>query len=170
MRLDDEAEFRRYVTDRAHALRRTAYFMCGDWHQAEDLVQTALLKLYRAWRRVERQDSRDPYVRQVIVRALIDERRRGWRRERPYGAFPDDLAAVVVAGPGTEDRDELLAALALIPARQRATLVLRFWEDYSVGQTAQALDCSEGTVKSQTARGLAALRVALSGIREPSAE
>ena len=169
MRVDDEAEFRRYVTDRAHALRRTAYLLCGDWHEAEDLVQTAFLKLYRAWRRVERHESRDAYVRRVVVRALIDERRRGRRRERPFGAFPDDVAAVEAAY-GTEDRDELLTALALVPSRQRATLVLRFWEDYSVEQTAQALNCSVGTVKSQTARGLAALRTALSNIREPSAE
>ncbi|MFD0634175.1 SigE family RNA polymerase sigma factor [Catenulispora yoronensis] len=169
MRPDEEAEFRRYVTDRAQALRRTAHLMCGDWHQAEDLVQTALLKLYRAWRRVEHPGNRDAYVRQVVVRALIDEQRRGWRRERPFGAFPDNVAAIETA-TSTEDRDELLTALARIPARQRATLVLRFWEDYSVEQAAKALNCSEGTVKSQTARGLTALREALAGIREPSAD
>ena len=167
MRPQDEAEFKQYVTDRSYALRRTAYLMCGDWHQAEDLVQIALLKLYRSWRRVERSQNRDAYVRQVIVRALIDERRRGWRRERPFGALPDDVA-YVEAGLGVEERDELLDAMARIPARQRATLVLRFWEDQSVEQAAHALGCSQGTVKSQTARGLAALRAALSGAGQPS--
>ena len=169
MHLDDEAEFRQYITDRSYALRRTAYLMCGNWHQAEDLVQTAFLKLYRSWRKVQRLDNRDAYVRQVLVRALIDERRRGWLRERPFGTFPDDIAAVEPE-IGPEVRDEMLAALAQVPARQRATLVLRFWEDQSVEQTAQALGCAVGTVKSQTARGLAALREALEGVREPFAD
>lgn len=167
MRHQDEADFKQYVTDRSHALRRTAYLMCGDWHEAEDLVQTAFLKLYKYWRKVERAQNRDAYVRQVIVRALIDERRRGWRRERPFAVLPDDIAAVE-AGPGPEERDALLGAMALIPQRQRATLVLRFWEDQSVEQTAHALGCSEGTVKSQTARGLAALREALGGLTSSS--
>ncbi|MEY9863676.1 RNA polymerase sigma-70 factor (sigma-E family) [Catenulispora sp. GAS73] len=171
MRHEDESEFRQYATDRSHALRRTAYLMCGDWHQAEDLVQTTLLKLYRSWRKVQRLDNRDAYVRKVLVRALIDERRRGWLRERPFGTFPDDVAAVESeVGVGVETRDEMLAALARIPARQRATLVLRFWEDQSVEQAAHVLGCSEGTVKSQTARGLAALRVALEGVRQLSAD
>ena len=175
MRLQDEADFRRYVTDRSYALRRTAYLMCGDWHQAEDLVQTAFLKLYKSWRKVEREQSRDAYVRQIIVRALIDEQRRGWRRERSFAAFPDDIAAADVvgtssgvvdvaaidAGHAVEERDALLQAMAQIPARQRATLVLRYWEDQSIEQAAHALGCSRGTVKSQTARGLAALRAAL---------
>jgi RNA polymerase sigma-70 factor (sigma-E family) len=166
-------DFKQYVTDRSYALRRTTYLMCGDWHEAEDLVQIAFLKLYRSWRRVERVENRDAYVRQVIVRTLIDERRRGWRRERPFAAFPEDVtttATAAAAGPGLdpEDRDELLGAMARIPARQRATLVLRYWEDQSVEQTAYTLGCSEGTVTSQTARGLAALREALGGVTAPS--
>lgn len=175
MRPHDEAEFRRYVAGRAYAFRRTAFLMCGDWHQAEDLVQITFLKLYRAWRHVERSDSRDAYARQVLVRALIDERRRGWTRERPFGTLPDDVEALgslddVTSDSGSEVRDELLAALAVIPPRQRATLVLRFWEDQSVEQTADAMGCSPGTVKSQTARGLTALRAALLSLRELSAE
>lgn len=167
MRHEDEAEFKQYVTDRSHALRRTAYLMCGDWHEAEDLVQTAFLRLYRAWRKVERARNREAYVRQVLVRTLIDERRRGWRRERPFAQFPDEIVATV-PGPEVAERDVLLAAMARIPARQRATLVLRFWEDQSVEQTAHALGCSEGTVKSQTARGLAALREVLGTVTSPS--
>lgn len=182
MRLRDEAEFKEYVAAQSLALRRTAYLMCGDWHQAEDLVQTALLRLYRSWSKVQRSDSRDAYVRQVLVRCLIDERRRGWRRERPFAELPeaglhmrDEDGASADDGraeSGFEirlgDRDEIFAALAKIPPRQRATLVLRYWEDMSVEQAAHVLGCTTGTVKSQSARGLAALRALLQPIAEPS--
>jgi RNA polymerase sigma-70 factor (sigma-E family) len=182
MRLRDEAEFKEYVAAQSLALRRTAYLMCGDWHQAEDLVQTALLRLYRSWSKVQRSDSRDAYVRQVLVRCLIDERRRGWRRERPFAEMPEvGLHMRDEDGVSGEDgraesgfeirlghRDEIFAALAKIPPRQRATLVLRYWEDMSVEQAAHVLDCSVGTVKSQSARGLAALRALLRPIAEPS--
>ena len=182
MRLRDEAEFKEYVAGQSLALRRTAYLMCGDWHQAEDLVQTALLRLYRSWSKVQRSDSRDAYVRQVLVRCLIDERRRSWRRERPFAELPEaGLHMRDEDGAGGEDgssgsgfeirlgtRDEIFAALAKVPPRQRATLVLRFWEDMSVEQAAHVLGCSVGTVKSQTARGLSALRTLLQSIAEPS--
>ena len=182
MRLRDEAEFKEYVAAQSLALRRTAYLMCGDWHQAEDLVQTALLRLYRSWSKVQRSDSRDAYVRQVLVRVLIDERRRGWRRERPFAEMPevglhmrDEDGASGADGRAESGfeirfghRDEIFAALAKIPPRQRATLVLRYWEDMSVEQAAHVLDCSVGTVKSQSARGLAALRALLRPIAEPS--
>ena len=182
MRLGDEAEFKEYVAAQSLALRRTTYLMCGDWHQAEDLVQTALLRLYRSWSKVQRSDSRDAYVRQVLVRCLIDERRRGWRRERPFAEMPevglhmrDEDGASGADGRAESGfeirfghRDEIFAALAKIPPRQRATLVLRYWEDMSVEQAAHVLDCSVGTVKSQSARGLAALRALLRPIAEPS--
>ena len=182
MRLRDEAEFKEYVAGQSLALRRTAYLMCGDWHQAEDLVQTALLRLYRSWSKVQRSDSRDAYVRQVLVRCLIDERRRSWRRERPFGDLPEVGLHMRDEGSANgEDgraesgfeirlgtRDEIFAALAKIPPRQRATLVLRYWEDMSVEQAADVLSCSVGTVKSQSARGLAALRVLLEPTAEPS--
>lgn len=177
MRLSDEAEFKEYVVAQSHALRRTAYLMCGDWHQAEDLVQATLLRLYRSWGRVQRSGNRDAYVRQVLVRCLIDERRRSWRRERPFGELPE--AGLHVRDEDVVDhdagfdvdlgnRDEIFAALAKVPKRQRATLVLRYWEDMSVEQVAHALDCSVGTVKSQSARGLATLRLLLRPIAEPS--
>ncbi|MEY9861139.1 RNA polymerase sigma-70 factor (sigma-E family) [Catenulispora sp. GAS73] len=182
MRLRDEAEFKEYVAAQSLALRRTAYLMCGDWHQAEDLVQTALLRLYRWWSKVQRSDSRDAYVRQVLVRCLIDERRRSWRRERPFAELPEvglhmrdedgGSGEDASSGSGFEirlgTRDEIFAALAKVPPRQRATLVLRFWEDMSVEQAAHVLGCSVGTVKSQTARGLSALRTLLQPIAEPS--
>ena len=140
---------------RSDAMRGTAYLLCGDWHRAEDLVQTAFTKLYLAWGRVSRHEVLDAYVRQMLVRTFLDERRRGWwRRERTTsvpvdGALPPDTP---------ENRLVLLEALANVPPRQRAVLVLRYWEDLSVETTAEILGCSTGTVKSQSARGLAAMR------------
>ena len=156
MRGPDEKEFAELVAGRSHSLRRTAYLICGDWHQAEDLVQTALVKLYCAWGKVNRRDDLDAYLRRTLVNVCIDEKRRGWwRREWPTSAPPDvpDTSAVPV-----DDRDLLVSGLRRIAPGQRAVLVLRYWEDLDVEETARILGCSTGTVKSQTARGLAALR------------
>ena len=155
MRAQDRADFEAYVAARAAALRRTAYLLCGDWHQAEDIVQNALTKLYLAWRRVEKRDGMDAYVRQIVVRCVLDERRKGWRRESPTEALPE--RALVPAG-SSEDREALMAALAEVPAQQRAALVLRYWEDLSIAETARILNISEGAVKSATSRGLDNLR------------
>ncbi|NUR62569.1 MAG: SigE family RNA polymerase sigma factor [Catenulispora sp.] len=156
MRGPDEAEFDELVAGRAHALRRTAYLMCGDWHQAEDLVQVAFMKLHASWHRVRRQEAFDAYLRKTLLRACIDEKRRArWRREAPTDVLPE------VADPGAQSdgvRDVLVAGLRQLPPGQRATLVLRFFEDLSVEETARALGCSPGTVKSQTSKGLAAMR------------
>ena len=152
---DRDAAFAEYFAARSGAMRGTAYLLCGDWHRAEDLVQTAFTKLYTHWHRVARHEALDPYVRQVLIRTFIDDGRRGWwRRERPRETPIDRTAAS--APP--DDRLDLLHALAGVPARQRAVLVLRYWEDMSVDETAAALGCSAGTVKSQAARGLATLR------------
>ncbi len=150
-----EQEFRELYAARAAALRRTGYLLCGDWHQAEDLVQVTFAKLYSSWHKVDHPVS---WLRQVLVRTWVDETRRPHRRERPTEALPD------VAAPSTsstEDRELLLAGLAQVPPRQRACLVLRFFEDLSVADTARALGCTENTVKSQTSRGLDALREVL---------
>jgi len=157
MNSDEEREFRDFVTMRADSLRRLAYLLGGDWHLAEDAVQTALTKLYVVWRRLHRRNEVEGYARRIVVRAVIDERRRAWfRRERvsgevPEAARPDDNAA-------TADRLVVLRALSEMPARQRATIVLRYWEDLSIEETADILSCPPGTVKSQTARGLQRLR------------
>jgi RNA polymerase sigma-70 factor (sigma-E family) len=150
-----EDEFRELYVARAAQLRRTAFLLCGDGHQAEDLVQVSFAKLYAAWRRVE---SPEPYLRQVLVRSWVDETRRPHRRERPTAELPD---APVHPTSSTEDRALLMAALMRVPARQRACLVLRFFDDLSVADTARALGCNESTVKSQTSRGLDALRAVL---------
>ncbi|WP_306210325.1 SigE family RNA polymerase sigma factor [Actinoplanes sp. RD1] len=156
---DRDAAFAEYFAARSGAMRATAYLLCGDWHRAEDLVQTAFTKLYVHWQRVTRHEALDPYVRRMLLRTFIDDGRRGWRRrEQPYGQDFDRTGDE----PDPDDRLMLVRALAAVPPRQRAVLVLRYWEDLSVEATAAALNCSEGTVKSQAARGLATLRTLLS--------
>jgi RNA polymerase sigma-70 factor (sigma-E family) len=153
---DLDSDFSAYAAARLGALRRSAYLLCGDWHKAEDLTQTALVKLYVAWARVRRAGSVDAYARATLVRVFLDDGRRRWRGERPTG----DLPETPVPDPtgASSDRVDLARALARLPARMRAVIVLRCWDDLSIAETARALDCSEGTVKSQTSRGLAALR------------
>ncbi|GAA1347927.1 SigE family RNA polymerase sigma factor [Saccharothrix algeriensis] len=153
---DRDTAFAEYFAARSDAMRGTAYLLCGDWHRAEDLVQTTFTKLYLAWKRIDRHDALDAYTRQTLVRTFVSELRRGWfRKERVSAAAPE----VAEAGPGSaEDRLVLLSALARVAPRQRAVLVLRYWEDLSIEETAKALNCSEGTVKSQAARGLRTLR------------
>jgi RNA polymerase sigma-70 factor (sigma-E family) len=154
-----DAAFTEYFAARSTAMRSTAFLLCGDWHRAEDLVQIAFTKLYLHWNRVMRHEALDPYVRQVLIRAFIDDGRRArWRREQCQAA-----AIEPVARPDpSDDRVVLVQALAEVPARQRAVLILRYWEDMSVDETAAALRCSPGTVKSQSARGLATLRTLIS--------
>ncbi|WP_166346982.1 SigE family RNA polymerase sigma factor [Phytoactinopolyspora limicola] len=161
----DEGSYREFVVARRRALLRTAYLLCGDWHLAEDLVQETLAKLYVAWRRVRRRDDADGYARRTLLNVYIDNSRRPWRREHATDTATDGSRQTVgvstgdpadLADPGVRHR--LLSALAELPARQRAVLVLRFWEDLSVEQVADLLNCRSGTVKSQTARGLDRLR------------
>ncbi|MFG1898615.1 SigE family RNA polymerase sigma factor [Micromonospora zamorensis] len=152
---DRDKAFAEYFAARSGAMRGTAYLLCGDWHRAEDLVQTAFVKLYRVWNRISRHEVLDSYVRQILIRTFLDERRRGWwRRERVGGEDADQVAPPDSA----ESRLVLLQALARVAPRQRAVLVLRYWEDLSVEDVAALLECSPGTVKSQAARGLDTLR------------
>jgi RNA polymerase sigma-70 factor (sigma-E family) len=157
MKPSEKAEFEAFVAARSDALVRTAFLMCGDWHQAQDVLQIALTKLYVAWRRIERRDGVEAYARRILVRCLIDESRRGWRRERPTDTLPDRAAP----DRPSDDRQVVLASLALLPNDQRVVLVLRYWEDLSIADTARLLDLSTGTVKSRAFRGLAALRAHL---------
>jgi RNA polymerase sigma-70 factor (sigma-E family) len=156
---DRDRAFAEYFAARSGAMRGTAYLLCGDWHRAEDLVQTAFTKLYLHWHRVQRHESLDPYVRRVLIRTYIDDGRRGWRRREHPQEKPIDRAAAEVPA---EDRLVLMRALAQVPPRQRAVLVLRYWEDQSVEDVASMLNCSTGTVKSQAARGLDTLRTLVS--------
>ncbi len=122
---------RDFVADaasRADRLRGTAYLLCGDWHTAEDLTQMTLTKLYVAWPRVRRQETVDPYARQVLVRTFLDEKRRSSSGEIPVATTPDFASAE----GGPESRIDLVRALAKLPSRQRAVLILRFFEDLDV--------------------------------------
>ena len=154
MARDDE--FTRFVAVRGSALRRTAYLMTGDWHDAEDLAQTALTRLYVAWPRV-RLEGADAFARTILARSLVDSRRRFWRRESPTS----DLPEIPDAEDHAEDRVDLERALAMLPVSHRVVLVLRFWEDMTVEQVAGALSISAGTVKSRTSRALESLRATM---------
>jgi RNA polymerase sigma-70 factor (sigma-E family) len=153
-----------FVAARQTQLRRIAYALCGDWSRAEDVLQTALVKLYVAWPRLHRDGREEAYVRQIIVRATIDEHRRPWHRERATGEVPDAAAST---GTSVEDRDELISALQLLPTMQRSAVVMRHWLGLSTRETAIELGISEGTVKSHTSRGLARLSDLLGEPAEP---
>lgn len=155
-----EAAFRTWVMASRHRLRRTDFLLSGDWHLADDLVQEALTRVYAVWPRVSRRGEPDAYARKVLLNLYLDHRRRPARREVMGEAAPD--AALTDQGvDGLGEREQLMSALGQVPSGQRAVLVLRFWEDLSIEQTAAVLDRSVGNVKSQASRGLAALRSAL---------
>ncbi|MGN6330215.1 MAG: SigE family RNA polymerase sigma factor [Motilibacteraceae bacterium] len=156
-----DAEFEAFATAQAPSLRRTAFLLTGDWHRAEELTQETLTRIYLAWPRLHDVADLKAYSRTVLTRLVIDWRRKD--RDLPVDRVPEG-GGRTDAGP--ELRDELVTALRAMPARQRAVVVLRYWEDLGVAETAQALGCSEGTVKSQAARGLAALRALLPTTQE----
>ncbi|MFI5832608.1 SigE family RNA polymerase sigma factor [Micromonospora sp. NPDC051300] len=150
-----EQEYIEYVSARLPALHRLAYGLSGDLHQADDLVQETVTRLFQRWSRVARAEHRDAYVHSVVVRLFLDGRRKGWWRVRLFGSPPDVSS---FEDRGADDRTVLRAALARVPPRQRAVLVLRFLHDLPVEEVARIMNCSPGTVKSQTAHGLAAMR------------
>jgi RNA polymerase sigma-70 factor (sigma-E family) len=160
---EQDREYVGYVTERLPRLRQLAYLLTQDWHRADDVVQTAITQLYAHWSRVSQVDHLDAYARTVLVRSFLSDRRR-WGARVALVADPPD------APTGTEDhagRLAVRAALAEVPPRQRATLVLRYFCDLSVAQVADVLGCSQGTVKSQTARGLDTLRRTLADATSP---
>jgi RNA polymerase sigma-70 factor (sigma-E family) len=144
-----------YVNGRVVALRRVAYLLCGDPHQADDLVQETITKLYARWERISRTTNIDAYVQTMIVRAFLDDRRRGWWRVGLFAAAPDRPAP---ASHPVEEQAAVRAALAQVPARQQAVLVLRFLCDLPITEVAEILGCTPGTVKSQTSHGLDRMR------------
>lgn len=155
-----DEEFTGYVSARMLPLRRLAYLLCQDWQRADDLVQTAITRLYVHWGRARALEHTDAYVRSILVREFLSERRSGWARRVTLGGEPREAAA---RAADLDSALDLRAALAGLPPRQRATLVLRFYCDLNVDQAARLLGCSPGTVKSQTAKGLGSLRRALAG-------
>jgi RNA polymerase sigma-70 factor (sigma-E family) len=165
MRREDEDLFREFAVRQAAPLRRCAYLFCGDWHLAEDLMQTTLVKIYRAWPKVARREVMTHYARTVLLRTWLDEKRRPWRRsEIGHAEVPevsDSSAEPARQAERSFARELVHDALLRVPPRQRAVLVLRYFDDLSIAETAEAMGCTEGTVKSQAARGLVNLRAAL---------
>jgi len=153
---DWEREYVEFVSARLPAMRRLAYMLCGDGHSADDLVQQAFTALYVHWRRARTAAHLDGYVRRMVVRTFLNERRRAWSRRVDLTASMPERPAK--DGPDLAERTALRDALAQVPPRQRAVLVLRYLCDLPVADVAAILDCSPGTVKSQAAHGLAALR------------
>jgi RNA polymerase sigma-70 factor (sigma-E family) len=158
VRRQAEADFLGWVSASRDGLRKTAFLLCGDWFLADDLVQDTLTRLYGVWGRVAGSGDPGPYTRRIMMNLYADHRRRAERREVPSSEVPD--RAVDQPNSVDGDRDRLMAALARVPRGQRAVLVLRYWEDLSIEQTAQALGTSPSNVRSQSSRGLEALRAA----------
>jgi RNA polymerase sigma-70 factor (sigma-E family) len=160
-RVNPEAErrYRDWAELRAPQLHRTAYLLCGDWHLAEDLVQESFVRAAVHWARVEAMANADGW----LYRVLVNEHRQRWRRrsnrESPSATLPETIEQD--RSDDRAERDEIMAALSRLGPRQRAAVVLRYFNQLSEAETARVLDCSVGTVKSQTARGLAALRITL---------
>jgi RNA polymerase sigma-70 factor (sigma-E family) len=151
----DPAGFEEFVAERSGRLLRTAYLLTHDWARAEDLLQTALARAWLAWGRI--QTHPDPYVRKIIVNTYASWWRRRWNSEDPTDRLPVQIA---VDGYRTVDeRDALWRALRRLPKRQRAVIVLRYFEDLSEVEIAAALGCAVGTVKSQASKALAKLRI-----------
>jgi RNA polymerase sigma-70 factor (sigma-E family) len=167
VRVADDADFSAFVAASSRRLLRGAYLITGDLAEAEDLLQTALERAYRRWPRIRRTEVPEAYVRKIVVTAAID----AGRRRRP-GTTPLDEALL----PGSQDagleslaaRADLLACVRELPAGQRAVLVLRYFDDLTEAETARALGCTVGTVKSQHARAMARLRERIPGQRDGS--
>jgi RNA polymerase sigma-70 factor (sigma-E family) len=148
-------EFADYMSARMASLRRLALLLCQDWHRADDLVQAAMTRLYLGWDKASSAESIDAYVRTILVREFIRERRTSWARRVSVTDQPPELP------PPPPDREgflDLRSAVAGLPPRQRAVLVLRFYCDMNIDQVARVLGCTPGTVKSQTAKALVTLR------------
>lgn len=152
-----DADFVEFVRRRGDHHLRTAVLLTGDWHTAQDLVQSSLGKLYRVWHRLDTAGDPDAYLRRILVNTQRSWWRARWRREIPRADLPD------LPGPGDVGETRAVAedirnALARLPARQRTALVLRFFADLSEAETADLMGCSVGTVKAHTHRGLRAMR------------
>ena len=162
---DRDADFTAYLQARQGRLLRTAYLLTGDQHQAEDLLQTSLAKLYLAWDRVHDRESVDAYVRRIMVNENNSLWRRAWRRrEQPTDVVPE----VSTAPPSYDDGSSaaLWSAVQTLPRKARAVLVLRYYEELTEAEAAEVLGISVGTVKSQTSRALARLRETAPELRE----
>jgi RNA polymerase sigma-70 factor (sigma-E family) len=157
---ETDSEFAAYMAARQPALLRTAYLLTGDRHTAEDLVQTALAKLYLSWHKVQRRELVDAYVRRILVNEHNSLWRRAWKRkEVSTDEVPDtEWHPAPGDGHGAAESEALWEFVQTLPKKQRAVIVLRFYEELSEAETAQVLGISVGTVKSQASRALASMR------------
>ncbi|HTZ92476.1 MAG TPA: SigE family RNA polymerase sigma factor [Streptosporangiaceae bacterium] len=161
-----EAEFVQFAEAGSARLRRTAFLLCGDWHTAEDLTQATLAKVFVAWRRISRRDAVNAYAMRTLLNTYLAES----RKKRPGEVLMGQLPEQRVEAPAPELRMAVLEALAMLPPKARAVVVLRYWEDQSIEQTAALLGCTTGNVKSQSARALDKLRLLLdAATAEPTA-
>ncbi len=156
-----DEEFTAFVAAVSPKLRRAAYLMCRDWHLAQDLTQITLAKMYAGWKRIRRAQNLEAYSRRVLMNAIFDERKRGSGSEVVLAELPDEPSRQ--PDGTTELHVALMEALATLPVRDQAIVVLRHWEDHSVDTVAEILDVSPSVVKSQSARALVRLRKALGG-------
>jgi RNA polymerase sigma-70 factor (sigma-E family) len=156
-----DAAFTEYVVAKGPWLRKVAFLLCQDWHRADDLVQNSIIKLYVQWPQASKIENLDGYTRKIVVNAFLSEQRSPWWRRVVLWHEQAEPGSGSIPVADLDASLDLADALAAIPPRQRATIVLRYYCDLSVDETAMALACSTGTVKSQTARGLEALRRAM---------
>ncbi|MHA6764635.1 SigE family RNA polymerase sigma factor [Streptacidiphilus sp. PAMC 29251] len=154
----DDVAFTEFVAETHSQLARSARLLTGDWHAAEDLVQATLMKVYRQWRRVAAADSALAYTQRIMLNLFLTSLRRRWHGESAQDELPEAAEASADFTSAVGSRDALSRALRQLPRRQRAVVVLRYYEDLSVEQTAHLLDCSTATVRSQASRALAKLR------------
>ncbi|MFC9329139.1 SigE family RNA polymerase sigma factor [Kitasatospora sp. NPDC057015] len=168
--MDEAATFEEFAATRAARLFQIAYLMCGDWHQAQDLVQTTLAKMYAVWdrlRRGEEDPALDAYARKVLLRCYLSHRRLRRSGEIAVADVPDSPASLDdLTGPGTELRLTLVSALRQLPPRNRAVVVLRYLEDHSIEAVADMLGTSQAAVKGLSTRSLSRLREILAEDRE----
>jgi RNA polymerase sigma-70 factor (sigma-E family) len=150
-----EVSFDEFVAARSHALLRTAYLLTHDHALAEDLLQTALTKAWFAWKRID--GAPEPYVRKILFNTYASWWRRRWNGEQPTERLPERPAGA--QDPDDAEPTDLWTAMERLPRRMRAVIVLRYFEDLTEAQTAEVLGCSVGTVKSQSSKALAKLRI-----------
>ena len=150
-------EFAEFAETASPQLRRTAFLLCGNWHTAEDLVQTTLAKVFVSWRKIRRRDAARAYAARTLVNTYLADKRSKRSAEILTDRFPESP----VQPHAPETRMVVLGALATLPPRARAVVVLRYWEDLSVDQVAAVLGCSPGNVKSLAAGALGKLRAVL---------
>jgi RNA polymerase sigma-70 factor (sigma-E family) len=157
-------EFVEFAAAVSPRLRRMAFLLCGDWHAAEDLVQTTLAKVFVSWRKIRRQDAEHAYAARTLVNTYLADK----RLKRSEEILTSRLPERSIQSPAPETRIVVLNALASLPPKSRAVVVLRYWADLSVDQVAAVLGCSPGNVKSQSARALSKLRTVLDDVAAES--